>query len=792
MGSGEAFGAPGLEPRWTTSNKDGIGTAYSVSSRIWFTIAEGILTEIYWPTVDRPQVRDLQFMVGDGATFFRDERLHLHSVTERLDPRALAFRITNRDPGGRYAIEKEIICDPHYPCVLQRVALHADPDVAGRLRLFLLCAPHLDLGGADNRAAVLEVSGRRILTAERNGVWLALAADRPFLNTSCGFVGRSDGWTDLADNFELDWTFETATSGNVALTGELSDPPRPCVIGLALGNSSHNAISTLLQALDTPFDEHRARFIEQWTRLGRHVKPLERVSRDGGVLYASSWNVLMAHEDKTYPGALIASLSIPWGETKGDDDRGGYHLVWTRDLVNSVTALLSAGNVDIARRALVYLATSQQPDGGFAQNAWIDGEPFWTGVQLDEVGFPILLARRLLREHALGGFDPYVMVMRAAAYLVMSGPATLQERWEEASGFSPATLAVNIAALVSAASFARERGDDHTAEFLLAHADFLEQHVERWTVTTAGELVPGVKRHYIRIKPVRLSETSPDEDPNQGDLILANVPPGMPFQVPARNVVDAGFLALVRYGIRRADDPVVVDSLRVVDAVLRVDTPLGPAWRRYNHDGYGQRADGGPYETSGVGRAWPLLAGERGHYELAAGRDPAPFIAALERFAGDTAMLPEQVWDEADRPALNLFLGRPTGAARPLCWAHAEYITLLRSAADGRVFDVVPECEARYLHGDRRPPIEIWKMNRQPARMSPGKLRVVLARPFMVHWTIDEWTTAQDTRSTPTSIGAHYVDIDVAASQRAPLRFTFLWTDANEWGGHDYEVAIEI
>ena len=789
-GGGEAFGAPGLEPRWTTSNKEGIGTAYSVSSRIWFTLAEGILTEIYWPTVDRPQVRDVQFLVSDGATFFRDERLHLHTVTERLDPHALAFRITNRDPAGRYAIEKEIICDPHYPCVLQRVALRADPDVAARLRLFALCAPHLDLGGAGNSAAVVSVSGRRILTAERNGVWLAMAADRPFLKTSCGFVGRSDGWTDLQDDFELDWAFDTATSGNVALTGELADPSRPGVVGLALGSSSHNAIATLLQSLDTPFDDHRVRFVEQWSRLARHVRPLERVSQDGGALYASSLTVLMAHEDKTYPGAIIASLSIPWGETKGDDDRGGYHLVWTRDLVNSVTALVAAGNVDIARRALVYLATSQQRDGGFAQNAWIDGEPFWTGVQLDEVACPILLACRLARDGALGLFDPYDMVMRAAAYLVMSGPATQQERWEEASGYSPATLAVSIAALVSAAAFARGRGDEDTADFLLAHADFLEQHVERWTVTTRGELVPGITRHYIRVKPVLLTDATPDEDPNSGDLGLANVPPGMASRVPARNVIDAGFLELVRYGIRRPDDPIVLDSLRVVDAILRVDTPFGPAWRRYNHDGYGQRADGGPYETSGVGRAWPLLAGERGHYELAAGRDPFPIIAALERFAGATAMLPEQVWDEADRPAQNLFLGRPTGAARPLCWAHAEYVKLLRSAADGRVFDRIPGCESRYLGSDRRTPIEIWKMNRQPAKMVAGTLRIVLARPFLLHWTIDDWTTPRDTSSTATALGVHYADITVPASTRAPVRFTFLWTDTNQWEGRDYAVAV--
>jgi len=280
-------------------------------------------------------------------------------------------------------------------------------------------------------------------------------------------------------------------------------------------------------------------------------------------------------------------------------------------------------------------------------------------------------------------------VMRAARYLILHGPATQQERWEEAGGYSPSTIASNIAALVCAASFARERGDGATGAFLEEYADFLECHVEAWMATTEGTLVSGISRHFIRILPVDVSDPFPPEDPNLGYLALANRPPGSRWRFPAKEIVDGGFLELVRYGIRKADDPVIVDSLRVLDAVLKVDTPDGPCWRRYNNDGYGQREDGGPFVGYGKGRAWPLLTGERGHYELAAGRAPAPYLRALEGFASPTGLLPEQVWDEPDRPDLFMFLGRPTGSARPLMWAHAEYIKLLRSAADGKVFDLV-------------------------------------------------------------------------------------------------------
>ena len=789
-----AFGWPGIHPRWTHGGKDGVGTAYAASSQIWFTLWNGIITEVYYPTVCRPQLRDLQYLISDGKSFFHDEKRHLKHKFERLSDHALGYRCTNSDPDGRYAIVKEIITDPHVACVLQRTKVTGDESFISKLQIYALCAPHLEVGGWGNNGYVAELDGRKILMAQKQGTWLALVATAPFSRTSCGYVGHSDGWTDLAANFQMDWEFDHATDGNIALTGQLDlSAHREFTLGLAFGDTQHHAITTVLQALGTPFEAHHKRYTEQWDRTSAHQMPLEKVSSDKGNLYHSSFSLILAHEDKSYPGALIASLSIPWGEAAGDKDQGGYHLVWTRDMVNSASALLASGESATPLRALIYLAVCQQEDGGFPQNFWVNGNPYWRGIQLDEVAFPILLALRLSQQNALQEFDPYPMVLKAASYLLRHGPVTQQERWEEASGYSPSTLASNIAALIGAAYFCRQRADKAAAEFLEQYADFLESHIEAWTVTTDGTLISEVRCHYIRILPEDVGNPDPVENPNSGILKIANLAPGTRNSFPAKEIVDAGFLELVRYGIRKPNDPIILDSLKVIDAVLKADTPMGPVWRRYNHDGYGQRDDGGPYVGWGKGRAWPLLTGERAHFELAAGRDVKPYIRAIEAFASATGLLPEQVWDEKDQPNAHMFLGRPTGSAMPLMWAHAEYIKLLRSVSDGHIFDLIPEVAKRYL-GDRKACqlFEIWKPNRRVRVVKKGyTLRVQAPAPFHLHWTGDEWGTVKDTSSSATTLGIDFVDIPIIATQRAPIRFTFFWPESNSWEGRDYMVEIK-
>ena len=300
--------------------------------RVWFTVWNGCVTEVFYPTIDRAQIRDLQYLVTDGKTFFQEEKRDLKSTTERFQGYSLGYRITNEDPRGRYQIVKDVIAAPHMPCVLQRTRLTGEKPFLSGLRLYALCAPHLQVGGWGNNARVVESSGRRVLVAEKEGIWLALGADLPFSKCSCGYVGRSDGWTDLNENFQMDWEFTQALDGNVALTGELDlGGETEFTLALAFGLSLHAAVNTLFQALSTPFEAQAERYESEWGRPCANMPPLQTFSSDNGRLYHSSYRLLLAHEDKIFAGAFIASMAIPWGEARGDEDMGGYHLVWTRD-----------------------------------------------------------------------------------------------------------------------------------------------------------------------------------------------------------------------------------------------------------------------------------------------------------------------------------------------------------------------------------------------------------------------------------------------------------------------------
>jgi len=408
--TGEAFGRPGTPPKWTSSSKEGVGTAYSTSSRVWFTLSHGILNEIYYPTIDKPQIRDLQFLITDGETFFHEERRDLHSDIELIRRDALGYRITSYAPDGRYIITKEIISDPHQPCVLIHANIDVKEEWSERLKIYALLAPHLEVGGWGNSAKRVHIAGKDMLVAWKGSTYLAMDVDVGFTKTSCGYVGMSDGWQDLNSNFKLDWQFDRVEDGNISLIGQVDlAKGKEFTLGVAFGDNLHAAVTTLAQSLSQPFSEHRTRYIEQWSRVCCDIPDLDEYSGDGGLLYRVSHKLLLAHEDKTFAGAFIASASIPWGQARGDEDLGGYHLVWNRDMANSASGLLACDDKTTPLRALIYLACSQRPDGGFPQNFWLDGTPYWSGIQLDEVAFPIMLAWRLRK--------PMLCSLRSVVYI---------------------------------------------------------------------------------------------------------------------------------------------------------------------------------------------------------------------------------------------------------------------------------------------------------------------------------------------------------------------------------------
>ena len=785
-----AFGAPGIEPRWTSSAKEGVGTAYHTSCRIWFTLSHGIVNEIYYPHVDKPNTRDFQFLISDGETFCHEEKRDLKHEIEYPDRDCLFYRLTNSEPDGRYRLVKHVLTDPHASVLLVQTKLEVfDESLNGKLRVYALLAPHLGGFGTGNSGWCSEIGGNKFLHAQRQSVHLVMACSSGFLRRSVGYVGFSDGWQDLMHNFQMDWEFQTAENGNIALTGEVALPNGgEFTIVIAFGRSYQSTATKLFQSLAESYTRHCQAYVRQWQRaVVAHKFDFSNDTCDRGGIYRLSRCVLLAHEDKVFQGAIVASLSIPWGETKGDQDLGGYHLVWTRDLVQSAIALLATGQTSTPLRALIWLAAIQRSDGSFPQNSWIDGTAYWSGLQLDQVAFPILLAWRLHQHDALGLFHPREMIVRAAARLILQGPVTAQDRWEENAGYSPSTLGVVIAALVCAAEWAREFCGTNVADFVLAYADWLAAHLEDWTVTTQGDLVGGIRRHYIRITPADPNTPDPHADPNTEMIQIAN---GGGLH-PARNVVGGDFLHLVRFGIRHPNDPLMRDSVEVIDRVIKHDLPQGPGWRRYNHDGYGQKDDGSAYDGTGVGRCWPILTGERGHYELAAGHDPKSLIETMEEFSNEGGMLTEQVWDGVDLPHLKR--GCPTGAAMPLCWSHAEYLSLVRSRHDGVCFNRVDAAYRRYVANPVQSRFEIWTLRHSLRRISRGKiLRIILAKEASITWSTDNWTRTNESQMThQKELDLWFADFPTAAwPVDSVFAFTIFWKRDQRWENQNWKVSV--
>ncbi len=722
-----APGAPGIPPTWSGGRKNAVGCSLG-PSRLWFTLGRGIVNEVYFPRVDLPQIRDLGFIVADGAGFWVEvKRLDAYRISQP-EPGIPAYTLVHQHP--RFTLTLRVAPDPQRDVLLIDCRLEGD----ATLRPYALLAPRLGGTGYDNHAAVARYRGRRVLWAEQGPFGLALVAvdahqRDAWREASAGFSGVSDGWQDFHHNGRLRWRYREAGPGNVALTGGL---PRHAVLALGLASSKESAATMALSALPRPFEGPWRRLIDDWrdwhTECGlRCALDLDLPDSLHDELKISAM-VLRTHQDQIFTGAMIASLSIPWGETR--DQRGGYHLVWPRDLVESAGALLVLGADDKAREILRYLIATQLDDGHWYQNQWLGGKPFWQGTQLDEAAFPVVLAAELAARGALDGIEVQDMVYRALRFIAHNGPVSDQDRWEENSGVNTFTLAVCIAALVAGAGFLADEDRDTALEL----ADFWNSRIESWTVVRGTALARrhGVDGYYIRTAPPRAIL---DEESVSEWLPIKNrlQDPGL----PAAEQVSTDFLQLVRFGLRRADDPLVKDTLRVVDALLKVDTPNGPAWYRYNGDGYGEHRDGSPFDGTGHGRPWPLLTGERGHYELLAGNDPLPFLGAMAAMAGRGGMLPEQVWDADPVPAYRLYPGRATDSAMPLVWAHAEFIKLAHSRALGRPVDRLDAVWRRYGGNKPHARVAVWSPAAPIDTILAGEtLCLCLPRPARIRYRL--------------------------------------------------------
>src|SRR2546423_101829 len=674
-GNNLAPGAPGHDAQWTNAGKEAVGTSNTLDSKVWFTLREGAMTEVYYPTVDVANTRTLEFVYTGCGNPSLESKDAKHRV-EVIDPQSLSFRQVSET--DMYTITKTYTTDPERPTVL------IDVELSGRCRalqrFYVYYDPSLNNSGMHDSAWTEDGA----LLASDADKASALVSSGGFVTTTNGYFETSDGLTQLRSRGELETHYARATDGNVVQVGEVKGSK--FTLALGFGKEPAEALKNARASLAKGFERARAEYERGWHD---YVKTLRRVGEKYQAQFDMAAMVLKAHEDKTFRGAMIASLSIPWGggSNANEPNVGGYHLVWSRDLYQVASAFYALGDKASADRALDYLFRVQQKaDGSFPQNSWLDGRPFWGSLQLDEVSYPLVLAYQLGRTDN----ETYVKHVRPAAdFIVRRGPSTPQERWEEKSGYSPSTIAAEIAGLACAAEIARRNDDQASATIYSAAADDFARNVERWTATTTG--VYGDKNYYLRL--------TFDGDPNDGSRFNVGNGGG---DYDEREIVDAGFLELVRLGIRPPQDPLVAKSVAVVDKVIKVDTPNGADFYRYNHDGYGEMDDGRPWNWdghySGKGRLWALLAGERGEYELPRGEkaEAARRLDAMLGFANEGLMIPEQIWDKPESPRANLKFGEGTGSATPLAWAMAQFIRLASNLQEGRNLDTPDIVSARY------------------------------------------------------------------------------------------------
>ncbi|MHB8979903.1 MAG: glycoside hydrolase family 15 protein [Acidithiobacillus ferrooxidans] len=767
-------------PVWSTARKSCVGTALG-SGKIWFTTGRGIVTEVFYPRIDIPQIRDLGFIVADDQGFWQELKALPEPRLEMEDPLVPLPIIHHHH--DRFDFTLKVCADPERDVLL--LDFHLEGDAA--LRPYLLCSARLGEDAENNCAWVGDWEGRPVLWAEQGPFGLALtcrnADGYPALERcTVGEVGASDLWQDFHQNGRMQWAYQEAGPGEVALAGRL---PRQGTLALGLGTSKEAAATNAWSSLAEGFQSRAADYSAGWNAWHQRHPTHHCVSKlpaAAKALYARSTNILKVHEDRTFPGAMVASLSVPWGESS--DSRGGYHLVWSRDLVESAGALLALGAATEARHVLTYLISTQQADGHWLQNQWLGGKPFWQGVQLDETGFPVLLASALREAQMLENVAVTDMITRALHFIVHEGPVTGQDRWEEDGGVNLFTLAVAIAALVEGAGFLGGKAGDCA----LMLADYWNARLEEWTFAHDTDLARRfqVAGHYVRIIP----EDILVQDGAQKEWVLIKNRAHDPHLSAGEQVAN-DFLQLVRYGLRSADDPHVTASVKVMDGLLRTDTPCGPVWHRYNGDGYGEHADGSPFDGTGIGRGWPLLVGERGHYALAAGEDAVPYINAMAAMTGNSGLLPEQIWESDAIPEKGLFPGHPSGSAMPLVWAHGEFVKLCHSAAQGRPVDRPAQTWKRYQGKVPKIDYRIWRLRQRPRQLPAGQeLRLLLRAPFTVHWGSNGWQAIQDTESEDWGLG-HVATLPVQKLRVGDsVQFTILWRDSGDWQGEDFHIDI--
>ena len=731
-----ASDGPGALAYFDQARKDCVGTARNTTSKVWYSVANGVLSDVSYPTIDNTNVKTLQFVVTDGSTFTDIQTRDTTYAVQQLDAPSLGCRVTTTAKSGKYRLVTDYLTDPAHNTVVMRTHFTALVGKQSDYRLYTAFDPTINGnggGGAANAgadSATIDTSTSHAIpvaydtvtktTAPNRDygtpVYSALDATTPFAQVSNGFAGAaSDGLTQLAASHALTALYGSAVNGNVTQTTQLSLPNDGTVtLALGFGAKQADAVAAATASLRADFDLLRVRYAAGWLAYDSQLTPPlpgvqtptagQSLLKSVGQYYLSA-NVLKASEDKTFPGAIVAGLAKPWGQavSAGDPNNtyfGSYNEVFARDLYEAWTGLYTDGDVQTARDTVNFLFLHQQlADGSLPRNSLLNGKlaPDSNGIQLDEASYPIIMAYQMHMTDA----TLYQQHIRSAANFIIShGPSFGVERWEEQTGYSPSTIAAEIAGLIAAADIADVNHDAASAAVWRATADQWQRSLEKWLVTTNGPL--SAQPYYIR-----LSKTG---DPNAA--ISYNVGNGGPT-LDQRSIIDAGFLELVRLGLKPANDATIANSLKVVDATIETTTPSGPGWHRYNGDGYGDDATTGrpwPTTNQGTGHVWPLLTEERGEFDLAAGDSTTAktLLTTMQNFGSGVGLIPEQDWEVANLAAspygtdptqasIGFQDGQPAGSAAPLTWSTASYVRLARDIASGQILERPANTYARYV-----------------------------------------------------------------------------------------------
>jgi glucoamylase len=718
--SAVASDGPGGAASWTTGNKLAVGTSAGLDSKVWFTVAKGITSEVFYPRLDVPNMEDMQYVVTDGSTFVDLERDATSHAISMPSEKALEYTVTNTDerPSARYRITSTYITDPSRNTLLIRTRFESLD--GGSYRLYLLANPSIAGGGANNAAwwditnSALMASGTRSLFGSPMTVVSALKVGSPNV-----FVGSDNGYAAMASdcNVELHRTmtlvtrFDEASNGNVVQCGQIGTVGADTTFTVALGygGDTATALAAAEGSLGAGFSDREAAYQKGWSDYVDSLRSApSSVSTDTlrRRVYYTAAMALHAPEDKTFRGASVAGFATPWGDfLNGDQPNDGYHRVWGRDLYQQAMGLIAAGDSSQALRMAQFLWNSQfvgtttagdgttyQP-GSFPRYTPVGGisgasaKDLGCCEQLDEEAFGILLAWMT----GLTDNSTYQKIKMTADHIIGVGPATT-ERWEEQFGQSPSSIASIIAGLVAAADIARQNSDSASADRWESTADSWRSSLADRTYTTDGYW--GGHRYFERIDPAQDPNGSQTIHFNEGDFL-------------AHDVADFGFLDLVRLGVVAPDDPNVATSLAPSAAAsdgnstVQVTMPNGDIYfHRYNHDSYGESNGdctgwpSSPNAANRYGRFWPVLSGERGEYEIANGRPANVYLQSMADAANDGYFVPEQVWDRPDVACFTV--GRPTGSAAPLNWAEGQYLRLARSIDAGYNLDTPSVAKAKY------------------------------------------------------------------------------------------------